>query len=192
MKKIKPYSLVILSDYGKGLLTYDLFETLKRIALKNGNRILVDPRKNVDPIIYKNVDFFTPNLNEIKNFFGVKDYSEKDLIEIGKLLVKKYEIKNVIIKCGEKGIIYVNKDYSKIIKSNKVSVRDVSGAGDTLISVIAYCISKKMNFIDTLITANKCAGFVVSQPGTYPITKKIFKKFLKMIRAYVLTKQNNH
>ena len=152
------------------------------LASKKNNVIsIVDPSKTLKNYsCYSGADFITPNLLELRNLYLKLDNENKDIVEACKNLKKKYRFKNIIVTRGEKGITLFNKHLTKHFISKVKSVFDVSGAGDTVVSVLATCINMKMNILSSIHYANKAGGHVVSLIGTQPISYKKFNEIIKL------------
>ena len=177
--EFKKFSLVIISDYGKGFCSKKICKFIITTAKKNGIKVVVDPRKNFnDYDKYKYVDFITPNLNEMKILFPHIKNETRDIFYYARKIIKNFNIKNVITTRSEKGICYT--DGKKFININTIAkqVFDVSGAGDTVVSVFSVLISIKKDIKYCLKISNICAGKVISKIGTTPISHIEFKKIL--------------
>lgn len=181
-EQIKKCDLLLISDYGKGVLNDELIKY--SIQLANDLKIIsvVDPRKkNNDYSCYSGATFITPNLNEIRNIYPEIENIDKSIIEGCRKIKKNFLIENIIVTRGEKGVSFFNKNYKKHIKSFAREVYDVSGAGDTLISCFVVGILGGLDIIKSLKLANLSAGYVVSLAGTQPITLKKFKQFYNQL-----------
>ena len=171
----------LISDYGKGFINNELINRIKLLKKKN-DVLIIDPRKKInDYSIYKGVDFITPNFEEIKNLYPTIKNVRNDLVHASKDLIDKYDIKNVIITRGEKGILLVNNNEIFECKTKVREVYDVSGAGDTVIATFAYSLSKGISIRDSLNISNECAGYVITLPGTTPISRSDYSKIKKNI-----------
>lgn len=180
-KLIRQCAILIISDYGKKSLNSEVIKQSIKLAKKYKVLSIVDPRKMYkDYSIYSGCDFITPNLNELRNLFPNVKNQDKDIIKACKQLKKKYFFKNIIITRGEKGVTYFSKRYVKHYYSNVKSVFDVSGAGDTVVAVLATCINLNIDVLDAVKFANLSAGHVVTLKGTQPITYKKFKEILEL------------
>ncbi len=172
--------LIILSDYGKGFLNKEITQFVIKLANKFKIESIVDPRKmSNDYSIYNHCTYITPNLNELRNIFPFIKNTNKDVNSASSKLLKKFNFKNVLVTRGEMGISLFNKKVVKNFKSSAKQVFDVSGAGDTVVAVLAACILMKKNLIDSIRISNLCAGYVISLRGTKPISLIKFKEFCK-------------
>ena len=178
-KLLKECKILIISDYGKNTLNSKIIKEAIKYSRINKVVSIVDPRKMYnDYSIYSKCDFITPNLNELRNLFPDVKNEDKEILVACKKLVKKYNFKNILITRGEKGITYYTKNCYKHYRSKVKTVFDVSGAGDTVVSVLATCINQNKDILDAVNYANLSAGYVVTLKGTQPITHE---KFLEII-----------
>jgi len=150
------YDLIIVSDYGKGMITNKLMKYLNKL----GTRIIVDPKPQ-NKKIYGFPFMITPNEKEMEKMGG-----SNELILNG--------CKYVLETKGQRGMSVYDEIQSWHIEAEPVEVYNVSGAGDTVIAVIAICISMGYSVVESATIANRCAGYVVTQPGTSVVPKDIF------------------
>lgn len=170
-KKIKKSDLVILSDYNKGFFDKYLIQKIVKIA-KNYNKIIIaDPKKN-DLSVYSGIDIITPNQKEIENAAGKSLKNERDLIVFSRSIIKKYNIKEILITRSEKGMLLIGKDYSRSYKANAKSVFDVTGAGDTVISILALMKAVGESTEISTQISNFAAGLIIGKYGTAALTYK--------------------
>jgi rfaE bifunctional protein kinase chain/domain len=153
------YDIIIVSDYAKGMITNDLMETLKS---KQNASIIVDPKPN-HINMYNDVFMITPNEKEWKQM----------------MLSSPYTLNNVpfiLQTLGNKGMNLIDNQRNEkfYIPAEPVEIFNVSGAGDTVVSVMAVCLSLEMSILRSAQIANKCAGYVVTKPGTTVVPKHIF------------------
>ena len=164
---------IILQDYNKGVLTESIIEKIICLANKKNIPTIVDPKKQ-NFLSYKNCTLFKPNLNEIKE--GLK--TEIDLDDIDDITKKTSELRNlisskaVLLTLSDKGIFLNSNNNSILEKSTTSNVIDVSGAGDTVVSVAAICMACNINFEELAILANIAGGIVCEKVGVVPITNK--------------------
>jgi D-beta-D-heptose 7-phosphate kinase/D-beta-D-heptose 1-phosphate adenosyltransferase len=157
---------VVFSDYGKGTLANvpEYIATAKHAGLK----VLVDP-KGVDYQRYLNADLITPNLSELQAVVGVAD-NENDLMEKGRALLKQCQIKNLLLTRGEAGMTLVQTDLVYSLPAQAKDVFDVTGAGDTVIAVMALCVALDMVLTEAMYLANLAGGIVVGKLGTSTVS----------------------
>jgi D-glycero-beta-D-manno-heptose-7-phosphate kinase len=178
--KIKQVDAIIISDYGKGVITLNLLNELIFLARKNRKFIAVDPNKETHFINYKKVSIITPNLEEASFAFGKKIKDDKSLEEVGWGLLERLEAESILITRGEKGMSLFQKDkplthFPTVAKK----VYDVTGAGDTVISAftVAYCAGADLK--ESALISNHAAGIVVGEIGTAQVDKKTLLEDLK-------------
>ena len=164
---------IILQDYNKGVLTESIIEKIICLANKKNIPTIVDPKKQ-NFLSFKNCTVFKPNLKEIKD--GLK--TEIDLSDINDITKKTSELRNlisskaVLLTLSDRGIFLNSNNNSILKKSTTSNVIDVSGAGDTVVSVAAICMACKINFEELAILANIAGGIVCEKVGVVPITNK--------------------
>ena len=180
---IRKADLLIISDYGKGTLTDNIIKFSIDCANNLKIQTVVDPRKmNNDYSFYRGASFITPNFNELKNIFPKLLNSDLEIIEACKNLKGKYNIEYIVATRGERCIsLYKDEKFYFNFKAAPQEIYDVSGAGDTVVAVLAACLLLNIDLKKAMKLANLCAGHVISLKGTKPITLNYFKKFLKFL-----------
>lgn len=167
-KIIKNVDCVIISDYSKGFLTNSLLEKIILISNENKIKVLVDPKR---PPFSKYAGSFLikPNRKEAKNATGI-DINDKNTFRKAALIIKKEtSCKNVIITMSEDGIGLLNNEEEVIIPTNAKKIFDVTGAGDTFISTLAFGLVRGMTILECCKLANFASGVVVGKAGCVPI-----------------------
>ena len=160
---VKECDVVVLSDYGKGGLTHvtDMIE-LAKVANKP---VIIDP-KGTDYSRYKGATLITPNMKEFEAVAGRCD-SEADFINKAHRLRNELELEYLLVTRSEKGMSLFGRDGSQIDSpATALEVYDVSGAGDTVISLMALATVAGYTNKDKLTLANTVAGIVVGKLGT--------------------------
>jgi len=94
---------------------------------------------------------------------------EKNLVKFGKNVIKKYNIKNLLITRSEKGMLLINSKSIKKIKADTKKVIDVTGAGDTVIATIALMLTLELSVEDSIKISNYAAGIIIGKSGTASI-----------------------
>ncbi len=167
LKKLKYVTVVIISDYKKGMLTKSLLKKIIDTCRVEKKIVIVDP-KDKDFSIYSNANIITPNQKELFDAtepdLNISDYSVERL---SKKIIKQYGFDTVITTRSSDGISVVNKN-TKILHlpSRAKEVFDVSGAGDTVVSYIASGIVRKLSLTESVKEANEAAGVAVGRFGT--------------------------
>ncbi len=175
------FNVVILSDYAKGLITRELVNFIKK-ELKNAF-FIADPKVK-NEYLYKELHLITPNRKEAFEIAKmVDDGSEKTLILAAKKIIKELKLPNLLITRGEEGMsLFVNDSHIRI-PTFAQEVFDVSGAGDTVVALVAAGLSSGLDLIKSCIIANVAASVVVAKMGTATAsTDEIEKKWSLMDR----------
>ena len=167
-KNIDKYSSIILSDYGKGVLTTNLTKEIIKIANKNNIKVLVDP-KGKDYSKYKGSYTLTPNKKEAMEATNIDIKDENSLIEALKSLKTQCELEVSLITLSEQGIAIFD-DELTIKPTVAREVYDVTGAGDTVIASIAFALGNDLDIKDAIYFANLAAGVVVGKIGSATTT----------------------
>ena len=173
---------IILQDYNKGVLTERLIKEVISIANEKNIPIGVDPKKK-NFLAYQNVTFFKPNLKELKEGIGVssKDNSIEEIIKSVDVLQAKLNCRYIMTTLSERGVLI--KDYETNIwhhiPAHLRKIADVSGAGDTVLSVAMLCLVCNENAYNIAALSNLAGGLVCEEIGAVPINKKRLLEELK-------------
>lgn len=174
---------IIFEDYDKGVLTPSTIKHTVTLAQEKGIPTLVDPKKR-NFLCYQGVTFFKPNLKEFKE--GLKiDISSKDqkgLLAAAKNFLFEQNMTNFMVTMAEKGVMVVNEKDHHFISAEIRNIADVSGAGDTVISVSALCLAAGLDVKMVAGIANMAGGLVCEHPGVVPIDKQELQEecFIKL------------
>ncbi len=161
-----PWKSVLLSDYGKGVLTPKVIQAAIAAARSQGGVTVVDP-KGKDYSIYRGVDLLTPNREEAEAATGVQIRGTPELHTAAQRLREITGIKTAVITLGKDGIFFETEDGShRIIPTEARQVFDVTGAGDTVIAALAALVGTGMALRDAVPWANHAASLVVGKFGT--------------------------
>ena len=161
---ISNYDVVILSDYGKGVLTTKLTQEIISISNKNKVKVFVDP-KGKDYSKYKGAYTLTPNKKEAIEATNILINDNESLEKAIKKLKDECELEVSLITLSESGIAIFD-DNLRIKPTVAREVYDVTGAGDTVIASIAFAIANHMKIDDAIQFANLAAGVVVGKIGS--------------------------
>lgn len=165
---IKNLDAVILSDYNKGLLTKSLSQKIIKLCRKNNVIVTVDPKpKNIFNFV--GASSITPNKKEA--YAAVDAKSSENIDIIGEELKKKYNLETVLITRSEEGMTLYDKKIHNIPTYAK-EVYDVTGAGDTVISVFTLAKAAGATWEEAAKIANAAGGIVVGKIGTSTVSEK--------------------
>jgi len=181
-KALKNAKGVIMSDYGKGMLSdHNIHEVISLCNAKN-IPVCVDPK--IDNFLkYKNITCMTPNTKEAWEGMGLPPKKEeKAIISLGKKILKALKAKSILITRSAQGMSLFEQG-SKIktttISATAKEVYDVTGAGDTVISVLTLALACGATLVQAAYIANEAAGLVVAKLGTACVSPKEIKEVLK-------------
>jgi rfaE bifunctional protein kinase chain/domain len=165
--------VIIFEDYDKGVISAELIDRVTALAKKHNLPTVVDPKKR-NFNAYKNVTLFKPNLKELREGMGA-DVAPTDINQLNKATEKLRKEQNIdiaLITLSEYGV-YVNAGRDKgVIPAHIRNIADVSGAGDSVVSVAALCCALKASPITTAFLSNLAGGQVCEKSGVVPINKK--------------------
>lgn len=161
---------LVLSDYGKGCLAPEVCQALIAAGRKRSIPVLVDP-KSQDFERYRNATTICPNLNELARVTHIEAGDLDALLAAAEGLVSTLGIGFLTATLSEKGIALVRRGSRMIAPARARQVFDVSGAGDTVVAVMALCMASDVPPEDAIQLANLAAGIVVGKVGTVPAEK---------------------
>jgi len=168
----KKIDAVIFQDYDKGVITQKVIDEIVAEARAMNIPTLVDPKKR-NFNLYKNVTLFKPNFKELAE--GIKtEISKKDFPAIEKLtkeFQKKQNIEIMFVTLSENGVLISDKEETLRIPAQLREIADVSGAGDTVISVATLCLVAGMSVQSIAEISNIAGGLVCEHSGVVPIDK---------------------
>lgn len=186
--KIHLFDSIVLSDYNKGMLEYNLTRQIISIAKHNNKLILCDPKGN-DYSKYNDATLITPNKKEAQIAVNMKIDSKSSLKESGFKLRKDHNLDYAIITLSEDGMAIFDDDIH-IINTFAKEVFDVTGAGDTTIAALAFGLSCNLNIYDSAKFANAAAAVVIGKIGSSTATLSEVFSYFKDIRELEYSKNS--
>lgn len=172
---------LILSDYGKGMINRQVLDHAIVCAKKFKKPICVDPKVE-HFLLYKHVTCITPNLSEAMGGMHRVRMDGKDALDqLGKDILKQLRCESVLITQGEEGMTLFEKNRVTHILAKAQEVYDVTGAGDTVISVLTLCIACGRKLVEAAKIANLAAGIVVGKLGTATVTPEELENSLNLL-----------
>jgi D-glycero-beta-D-manno-heptose-7-phosphate kinase len=174
--------VVIFEDYNKGLINSKLIAKVVELCRSKGIPTCVDPKKK-NFNAYKGVSLFKPNLKELRE--GIKlDISGDNINELQRAVSSyrvKQKIETVLVTLAEKGVVTNSRKVKEHLPAHIRSIADVSGAGDTVISVASLCRALDCSDVLTAAIANLSGGLVCEQIGVAPVNKEqLLEEALKL------------
>ena len=173
---------LIIEDYAKGLLSASILKSVIAAAKKKKIPILLDPHVKSPSSWYLGATLLKPNKKEAEVLAGQKILDEKSLIEVGKAILRKTKSQSLIITLGRDGMAIFKNPTGKpvVIPTFTREVYDVSGAGDTVISVLALSLASGSSLEEAAFISNLAAGVEVSKRGTATVSpEEIIHAFLQ-------------
>lgn len=170
--------VIIFEDYDKGVITPGLIRQVTSLAHEQGIPVVVDPKKK-NFLHYQGVDLFKPNLKELRE--GLKLDTDpgtpEDVMEAIQILQGKLKAGMILATLSDKGILYLKEDntgerITGHIPAHLRQIADVSGAGDTVISIAGLCLAAGTSPELTAQLANLAGGIVCEQVGVVPIDRE--------------------
>jgi rfaE bifunctional protein kinase chain/domain len=166
-------SVIIFEDYDKGVISENLITQVVDAAKKAGIPTVVDPKKK-NFLSYKNVSLFKPNLRELEDGLNISinKESKNEIIDAVKLLNKQLNFNSALITLSEEGILHTTNDEEIHIPAHLRNIADVSGAGDTVVSVASLCLAAKTTPELLAQISNIAGGLVCEKPEVVSIDKQ--------------------
>jgi len=178
-KFINRVDIIIVSDYGKGIITPSMLKKIFSLAGKHKKRVVIDPKVGHFKD-YRGATILTPNKNEARVALGGILTEEESIHSIGKKLLRELDLKALLVTRGAEGMSLFQKDRKAIdIPTVAQEVYDVTGAGDTVTALLALGLATGADFLSSARIANFAAGIVVREVGAATVSKK---ELLKRIR----------
>ncbi len=156
---------VILSDYGKGVLSDEMATLLIECCREEGKFVAVDPKVN-DFSHYAQASIITPNKWEAELASGISIFDEVSLEQAGRMILKIASADDVLITRGDQGMSLISHQGRLDIPTVAREVFDVTGAGDTVIATLALGVAAGATVHEAAVLANHAAGVVVGKLGT--------------------------
>jgi len=167
-------SAIVISDYSKGVVSRELIDGIRNIAKDSKIFLCVDPKQS-DFSIYAGVYVITPNHYEAQRAAGLEIANGDDLLKLGETLLNKFDFQALLVTRGEEGMSLFERgrkiDHTHFPAQAK-EVYDVTGAGDTVIGVLALALAARANLKEATSLANHAAGIVVGKVGTSMVSRE--------------------
>jgi D-beta-D-heptose 7-phosphate kinase / D-beta-D-heptose 1-phosphate adenosyltransferase len=165
---IDNYEIILLSDYGKGVLTNKVTRSLIDLANDRNIKVIVDPKGN-DYLKYKGAFLLTPNKKEAAEITNIHIKDNKTLLDAAKKIKTELKLNISLITMSEQGIAIFDNEL-RVKPTVTREVFDVTGAGDTVLSSLGYALALNTKIDDAVEFANLAAGVVVSKIGSATAT----------------------
>ncbi len=171
LREVVPVSdVLIISDYGKGVVSERTLEAALGAARDGETKVCVDPKESHFSR-YLGVTAITPNLKEAAGAVGYAMSSDDDLLRGGWELRERLDAECVIVTRGEHGMsLFMRGGEYAYLPTVAREVFDVTGAGDTVVSVLGVALAAGASMVEAAMIANHAAGIVIREIGTASIT----------------------
>jgi D-beta-D-heptose 7-phosphate kinase/D-beta-D-heptose 1-phosphate adenosyltransferase len=160
---------VIVSDYGKGLLTPRILDAVMSSAKENDLPVLVDP-KGLDYRRYRGATYLTPNTREASLASGIDIVDSASIAEAGGILLDQADAKGVVLTRGREGCTLITRDRIQNFPVEPVEIIDVTGAGDTVAATLTLALANGLSIQSAIRMSNIAASLVVSRFGAATVT----------------------
>jgi D-beta-D-heptose 7-phosphate kinase/D-beta-D-heptose 1-phosphate adenosyltransferase len=171
-KQLEHATAVVISDYAKGFLTPRLLEAVIGEANRSGKRVFADP-KGADASRYQGVFLLKPNRLELSLLTGLPAATHTEVLAAGNRLAASMPGTNVLVTEGSDGMtLFSGSQPSEQIASTPRQVFDVTGAGDTVLAVVAMAVTAGASWSQAMQLAAEAAGIAIGQMGSVAVSLK--------------------
>jgi D-glycero-beta-D-manno-heptose-7-phosphate kinase len=169
---VRRYPVVVVSDYGKGVVTAALLAAVARLRARHRFAYVIDPKRPNFPH-YRGASLVKPNLLEASVAAGVEIEDRTSLAEAGRRLLDRWQADSILISRGEAGMtLFKPGARARHFPTAAQEVYDVTGAGDTVLATCALALAAGGTFEEAAILANHAAGVVVGKIGTATVSAR--------------------
>jgi D-beta-D-heptose 7-phosphate kinase/D-beta-D-heptose 1-phosphate adenosyltransferase len=174
--------IVLMSDYGKGVITRPLVAALAQSAAAAGMTAIADP-KGADYSKYAGLTLITPNRKEAALAAGMEITDEASLFAAGRRLLDTVAVRKLLVTCGKDGMVFFERGAEPVKFATRArQVYDVSGAGDTVAAVLSLGLAAGLPYPEAIRLANAAAGVVVGKVGTATVSRSELSEALQPAR----------
>ena len=171
--KIPECDAVIVSDYGKGLLSSPVLKELALCGKKHGIPVIGDPKRTSDYSIYQDFTLIKPNRKETEAVVGFSLNNRNDFLRAAGKIKKEVRLDYLVISLDQDGLLlFESHENYHFFEAQTQEVFDVVGAGDTVSSVLAFMIAGKASIEDAAYWAQLAASMEIQHVGVVSFTKK--------------------
>ena len=175
-KNISKYSMLIISDYNKGVINSNIFKKISNIFLKQGKLVITNPKKNKISF-YNGSNIIIPNEKEFNKFFNHNTSLKNKL----KIFFSSKFLEHLIVTRGKKSLIHFTRKNKFFYNVNKVKTFDVTGASDTFVALLSINLFIKNKIEKSIKISIAGATKVVQKKYTSTISKKEYSKIEKSL-----------
>lgn len=169
-KHINEADIILFSDYGKGLFSENLTQTLIGLAKQKQKKVIIDP-KGLNYEKYKGAYMIKPNRKELAEAAKVdKIRNIDDLQKAAKIILQQTDAEYLVVTLSEEGMVILDELSYKLLPVKATAVFDVTGAGDTVLATIAYFVASGLTLEEACELANHAAAIVIRRVGSATTT----------------------
>lgn len=169
---------IVVSDYAKGFLTPQLLEAVIGEARRAGKRVFVDP-KGADVVRYQGAFLLKPNRLELSLLTGLPADTHAEVLAAGTRLAERMPGTHVLVTEGDAGMtLFLQSQPPEHVASTPRQVFDVTGAGDTVLAVIAMAVTAGASWRDAMQLATEAASIAIGQMGSVAVSLSDLEKNL--------------
>lgn len=160
---------IIVSDYAKGVCSPMVMKSILAWSESNKVKVFIDP-KGTDWSKYEGAFLIKPNVKELEELFNTSiENTNEEIAQFGTEIKQRYNINHVLVTRSEEGMTHIHNEVLHV-KSRKVDIYDLSGAGDTVIAVLVFLVQQGEDISIAINKANQAGSFVITKPNTYAIS----------------------
>lgn len=179
LQRIAGQHILVISDYGKGFISYPFCSFLIQAAHTEGMPVVVDP-KGKDWSKYRGADIITPNVKELSDIAGYRVENEnKDIENAALRVIRDHQLASLLVTRSEKGMSLISEKECIHIPTHSEEVFDVSGAGDTVVAALSVSLAAGLDIQKAMKIANTAAGIVVRKIGTATLSPEELEEAIK-------------
>ncbi len=182
-KELPESGALVISDYGKGLISTELMQGLQNLLRSTGKKIpvLVDP-KPCNFSLYTGVSLLTPNAKETSESVNMPTRTSQEIVRAGREIIARLGCEQLVTTLGGQGMaVFESAGQVRHIPTVAQQVFDVTGAGDTVISTLALGLATGQSLLVSCLLANHAAGIVVGQIGAATASVKTLAEAVDML-----------
>ena len=177
----QPVDVVVLQDYNKGVLTEKMIHEIIALCHQKNIPVVVDPKKK-NFFAYQGATLFKPNAKELLEGLGVKAETIEELQQAMVSLQARLYCEYLMVTLSDKGVMILHDGRSHHLPAYPRNIVDVSGAGDTVLSVAALAVALELDTESIAQWSNIAGGLVCEEVGVVPIDKQRFAEEIKCIQ----------
>jgi D-beta-D-heptose 7-phosphate kinase/D-beta-D-heptose 1-phosphate adenosyltransferase len=175
------YAVIVVSDYGKGVVTPDLLQDLAALRRRHGFAYVIDP-KRPNFAHYRGASLMKPNLGEASVASGIDIADRASLDQAGAELLRRWEADAILISRGEAGMtLFKPRTRAHHFPTFAQEVYDVTGAGDTVLATCALALAAGGSFEEAARLSNHAAGVAVGKVGTATVSARELVRALRIL-----------